>query len=1003
MAEAWEVSVAVDTPMYSEALQRSLAEAAALHRQSQRILEKAQAATAAAEVAANARRELAEAIAAVGGHVFAHADLQPADAPADAQPLSSKSLNEVFAQLEVAEAMQGRQIQALVVEPLQAMLEEPRGLGSLPRLGQAYGSLSHDFYESLNEFLALEGDGTSAAAAKAHAKTTAKATAKAGAAVMSSVSSRLGVAAGLFGRRINQQLTGKLDELTSAVSSYAATGPLPTAAPDAAADSPTLPPPPSELGSDVPREAGASMGDAAREALAELRSGSTTLSETQGAVLRHQAAMIKTRHALEARLLEGTRHTHVALAKLLVDYFYTKFSSSHQQTTLLDRIEPDLRAMQTTAEDARERLDTWRANLRQSGANVKSLCEHLNNLPSEIAIPRNLVRTFTPLLAEPAATSTASTSTAATATSAAGAAGGEGEGGGKRGVLFVQQGLLRQWKRCWCTIGDGNLCIYRIPAPTKFDGAGGTPPGEVGGLGGAKVLLDLPLQLCNVKPVHTAARFYLDVRSPTEQLQLQALSLSAMKEWADAINAAVANSFGAAPVGGPNASPRRQSTLDGILAGGLVCADCGAASPAWASVNLCVPLCLECAGCHRSMGTHVSRVRSLVLDTWESPLINLFAAVQAASVSPPAADESSADAEPAAAAISTGPNAVWAPALPPTVRAPQPSDSADGAGPREHREVFVRLKYELREFVAPASRVLGAAALGGAPAAAPPLPSPVTPSPPPKRARGERPARAALDPSVRDAVDSELQAACADDAPLRALQLLLAGGDADDPSLLEMCRERNRPLCEHLLMLHATPDIKPHVPAEPSPASPETGGEGSGEAASSAVASTPLGVPPTARSPSSESAPLTPREELEATMVAAAASVEAAARDTAAELEARASAAAAGAGAMASAAAEGLAQRMAAAAAAMAAAIEPTSLVEDEDLGKPPPPPPPPPPPAAEATAAQAEMMLVPATEPVPEAAESTAVAEDGQGSSAPPGLPEASTEEEGRSEVDVQ
>ena len=47
--------------------------------------------------------------------------------------------------------------------------------------------------------------------------------------------------------------------------------------------------------------------------------------------------------------------------------------------------------------------------------------------------------------------------------------------------------------------------------------------------------------------------------------------------------------------------------------------------------------------------------------------------------------------------------------------------------------------------------------------------------------------------------------------------------------------------------------------------------------------------------------------------------------------------------------------------------------------------------------------MLVPATEPVPEAAESTAVAEDGQGSSAPPGLPEASTEEEGRSEVDVQ
>ena len=41
-----------------------------------------------------------------------------------------------------------------------------------------------------------------------------------------------------------------------------------------------------------------------------------------------------------------------------------------------------------------------------------------------------------------------------------------------------------------------------------------------------------------------------------------------------------------------------------------------------------------------------------------------------------------------------GPNAVWQAAVPPTVRVPEPSDAAD-AGPREHREVFVRLKYEI--------------------------------------------------------------------------------------------------------------------------------------------------------------------------------------------------------------------------------------------------------------------------------------------------------------------
>ena len=38
------------------------------------------------------------------------------------------------------------------------MLDEPRGLASLPKLAQAYCSLSHDFYESLNEFFSLEGE-----------------------------------------------------------------------------------------------------------------------------------------------------------------------------------------------------------------------------------------------------------------------------------------------------------------------------------------------------------------------------------------------------------------------------------------------------------------------------------------------------------------------------------------------------------------------------------------------------------------------------------------------------------------------------------------------------------------------------------------------------------------------------------------------------------------------------------------------------------------------------
>ncbi|EED95453.1 ArfGAP, partial [Thalassiosira pseudonana CCMP1335] len=47
----------------------------------------------------------------------------------------------------------------------------------------------------------------------------------------------------------------------------------------------------------------------------------------------------------------------------------------------------------------------------------------------------------------------------------------------------------------------------------------------------------------------------------------------------------------------------------------FVCADCGNVDPDWASLNLGVVLCIECSGVHRSLGVHVSKVRSLRLDT----------------------------------------------------------------------------------------------------------------------------------------------------------------------------------------------------------------------------------------------------------------------------------------------------------------------------------------------------------------------------------------------------
>lgn len=51
----------------------------------------------------------------------------------------------------------------------------------------------------------------------------------------------------------------------------------------------------------------------------------------------------------------------------------------------------------------------------------------------------------------------------------------------------------------------------------------------------------------------------------------------------------------------------------------LICADCGSReSVEWVSITFLVAICIQCSSCHRNMGSHISKVRSLKLDNFEN-------------------------------------------------------------------------------------------------------------------------------------------------------------------------------------------------------------------------------------------------------------------------------------------------------------------------------------------------------------------------------------------------
>ncbi|KAF9120031.1 ADP-ribosylation factor GTPase-activating protein agd4 [Mortierella sp. 14UC] len=288
----------------------------------------------------------------------------------------------------------------------------------------------------------------------------------------------------------------------------------------------------------------------------------------------------------------------------IVTYMYTLSSFHHRGFDVLSQVEP---AMSSITEN----IQGTRSRFIEEKPIVKALREETLNIGNEIYYP---LRPFG---------SSESVRTHATT---------------KSGYLYKKghQRVLASWNRRYFEI-EGELLSYctRGQLPTKTDSDSN---------------MVINLRVCTVKTIENGDRPHLfEVISPMRVHVLQAENAEEMKEWVHCLQNAITaahnsdqapevRGFGSNnrerndptfPIGSPNLNGNTDQDKQLLLQvrkipGNEVCADCKSLSPMWASVNHGNVLCIECSGIHRSLGVHVSKVRSLNLDKWETETVGIM-------------------------------------------------------------------------------------------------------------------------------------------------------------------------------------------------------------------------------------------------------------------------------------------------------------------------------------------------------------------------------------------
>ncbi|KAF9172237.1 ADP-ribosylation factor GTPase-activating protein agd4 [Mortierella sp. AD011] len=287
----------------------------------------------------------------------------------------------------------------------------------------------------------------------------------------------------------------------------------------------------------------------------------------------------------------------------IVTYMYTLSSFHHRGYDVLSSAEPSMSMITESIQGARSRFT-------EEKPVVKALRDETLNVGNEVYYP---LRPF----GNSVEVRTQSTT--------------------KSGYLYKRgpQRVLASWSRRYFKI-EGELLSYTTRGPiVKSDSDSN---------------MVINLRVCTVKVIENGDRPHMfEVISPMRVHYLQAENLEDMQEWVFCLQNAITaahnsdqapevRGFGslegkAEPAFSHHGSPNLNGNSDQDkqlllqvrkIPGNEVCADCKSLSPMWASVNHGTVLCIECSGIHRSLGVHVSKVRSLNLDKWETETVGIM-------------------------------------------------------------------------------------------------------------------------------------------------------------------------------------------------------------------------------------------------------------------------------------------------------------------------------------------------------------------------------------------